>query len=148
MYIPRFNIALRCVLSLLLFLMSDYVFAQMASDDQLHAKNNPRKRAELALNLASTAFDDASTFYKEGEIEKGDAELDNMTGDLKQCLSSLRAAHKGNNYQKAELKVASLQRRLHDLVGNISIGNRGWAEQTERTVDDIHEQILSGAMKK
>lgn len=145
---PLFNGAFRRVLSLLVLLTAHSVFAQAPGDDRLRAESNPRKRAELALNLASAAMDDASRFYKEDEIHKGDVELDNMTGDLKECLSSLRAAHKGSNYQKAELKVASLQRRLHDLIGNIGIGNRGWAEQTERTVDDIHDQILSGAMKK
>lgn len=141
------NGAFRCVLGLLL-LTAPPMSAQSPDTAQLLAQHNPRKRAELALNLASAAFDDATRFYKEGNIHKGDAELDRMTGDLKECLSSLRAAHKGSNYQKAELKVASLHRRLHDLIGNISIGERGWAEQTERTVDGIHDQILSGAMKK
>ena len=148
MFTLLFNGALRYLIALLLFLTAHAVVAQSHDNDRLRAENNPRKRAELALNLASAALDDASRFYKEGEIQKGDGGLEDMTGDLKECLSSLREAHKGSNYQKAELKVSSLQRRLHDLIGNIGIGDRGWAEQTERTVDSIHDQILSGAMKK
>lgn len=143
-----FNGAFRRASGLLLIVVTCFAFAQAPDQDRLRAESNPRKRAELALSLASSAFDQASRFYKGGKIHQGDAQLDNMTGDLKVCLKSLRAAHKGSSYQKAELKVASLQRRLHDLVGNINIADRGWAEQTERTVDGIHDQILSGAMKK
>lgn len=142
-----FNGAL-CRVACLLLLTSWFILAEPSGVDQLHAEKNPRKRAELALNLATEALDSASRFYKEGQVHKGDAKLDDMTGDLRECLSSLRAAHKGSSYQKAELKVASLQRRLHDLIANINYGDRGWAEQTERTVDELHDQILNGAMKK
>jgi hypothetical protein len=123
--------------------------AQLSADQRLQAESNPRKRAELALICASNAFDDATRFYEKGDVHQGDAELDDMTKDLNECLGSLREAHKGgNSYQKAELKVASLQRRLHDLIANIAIANRGWAEQTERAVDGIHDQLLLGAMKR
>jgi len=146
---PVLNCVVRCVLVVPLFLTTLCMAAQSPSDQRLQAESNPRKRAELALTFASNAFDCATHFYNEGAIHKGDAELDDMTKDLKECLSSLREAHKGgHSYQKAELKVAALQRRLHDLIGNIAIGNRGWAQQTERTVDGIHDQLLAGAMRK
>jgi polyhydroxyalkanoate synthesis regulator phasin len=118
------------------------------SSDRLAAEHNPSKRSALALDLAASALEDASDCYKSGNVHKGDAELEEMTKDLRECVSSLRAAHKSGNYKKAELKVASLQRRLHDLVSDLSIENRGWAEQTERTVDEIHDQILTGVMTK
>ena len=141
------NCVSRCMLLLLLgtLCMADH----SSVDQRLQAESNPRKRAELALICAWNAFDKASRSYKAGDVHQGDAELDDMTKDLNECLGSLREAHKGGgSYQKAELKVASLQRRLHDLIGNISLGKRGWAEQTERTVDGIHDQLLLGAMKK
>jgi hypothetical protein len=118
------------------------------SSDRLAAEHNPSKRSTLALSLAASALADASNCYKSGNIHEGDAELDEMIQDLRECVRSLRAAHKSGNYKKAELKVASLQRRLHDLVSDLSIENRGWAEQTERTLEEIHDQILTGVMKK
>jgi hypothetical protein len=133
----------------LLLLTTLCMGTQWSGEQRLRAEHNPRKRAELALSLASDAFTSASRFYEQGDADKGDAELDDMTKNLKECLSSLREAHRGgNSYHKAELKVASLQRRLHDLIGNISLGKRGWAQQTERTVDAIHDQLLAGVMKK
>jgi len=119
-----------------------------ASSDRLAAEHNPSKRSVLALSLAASALTDASNCYKLGDVHKGDAELDEMIQDLRECVKSLRAARKSGNYKRAELKVASLQRRLHDLVSDLSLENRGWAEQTERTVDEIHEQILTGVMKR
>jgi hypothetical protein len=146
---PLLKCVVRCILVIPLFLATLCMTAQSPSDQRLQAESNPRKRAQLALTLASNAFDCATRSYGEGEIHKGDAELDDMTKDLKECLRSLREAHKGgHSYQKAELKVAALERRLHDLIGNIAIGNRGWAQQTERTVDGIHDQLLAGAMQK
>ncbi len=106
-------------------------------------------RPETALTMASDALDQASSFYKAGDFSKGDAALDNMVGDLRDCVNSLQAARRGGgNYKKAELKVAFLQRRLRDLVSDLRVEDRGWAEQTERTIDEIHEQLLSGVMKK
>lgn len=146
---PLVNCVVRCILVVPLFLTTLCMVAQPPSDQRLQAEKNPRKRAELALAFASNAFECATRFYNEGAVHKGDAELDEMTEDLKECLSSLQEAHKGGqSYQKAELKVAALQRRLHDLIGNIAIGSRGWAQQTERTVDGIHDQLLTGAMQK
>ena len=143
------NCVVRCILVGQLSLATLCMAAQSPSDQRLQAESNPRKRAQLALTFASNAFECATRFYNQGAIDKGDAQLDDMTQDLKECLRSLREAHKGGrSYQKPELKVAALQRRLHDLIGNIAIGNRGWAQQTERTVDRIHDQLLAGAMKK
>jgi hypothetical protein len=142
-----FNGASRYGLVLSAFLTVQLLFAQPSSD-RLSAEHNPGKRSALALSLADSALSDASDCYRSGNIHKGDAELDEMIQDLRECISSLRAAHKSGNYKRAELKVASLQRRLHDLVTELSIENRGWAEQTERTVEEIHEQILTGVMKR
>jgi hypothetical protein len=142
-----FNWASSHGLVLSVFLAVLLLFAPTSSD-RLAAEQNPSKRSTLALTLAASALSDASNCYKSGNIHKGDAELDEMIQDLRECVRSLKAAHKSGNYKKAELKVASLQRRLHDLVSDLSIENRGWAEQTERTVEDIHDQILTGVMKK
>lgn len=129
-------------------LVAAQLLVAQPTSDRLATEHNPSKRSVLALDLATSALDDASDCYKSGNVHKGDAELEEMTKDLRECVSSLRAAHKSGSYKKAELKVASLQRRLHDLVSDLSIENRGWAEQTERTVDEIHEQILTGVMTK
>ena len=56
--------------------------------------------------------------------------------------------NKARFYKKAELKVALLQRRLSGLTDELSILERGWAEQTGRKMEEIHEKLLDGVMRK
>ena len=115
---------------------------------ELKAEHDAGKRSELALTFADTAFDNARDFYTKGEVQKGDAQLDDMTKALNECVSSLAAARKAKFYKKAELKVAFLQRRMQGLMDDISLQQRGWAEQTQRRLDEIHDKLLDGVMRK
>jgi len=111
-------------------------------------EHDPARRSEKALVLADSAFDNARDFYNKGEVRKGDAQLENMTNALNFCVESLQQAKKAKYYKKAELNVALLQRRLTSLLENIDVQERGWAEQTDRTLEQIHDKLLAGVMKK
>jgi len=115
---------------------------------ELKLQHDPAKRSEMALGFADELFDNAQSSYGKGQISKGDADLESMTKALNACLDSLAAANKSRSYKKAELKVAYLQRRLSDLVNNMGIQERGWAEYTSRKLDEIHDQLLNGVMRK
>ena len=71
-----------------------------------------------------------------------------MTKALDACLGSLEVAHKARYYKKAEIRVALLQRRMSGLLDDIELPRRGWAEQTSRKLDEIHDKLLAGAMRK
>ena len=115
---------------------------------ELKAEHDPARRSEMALNFADTAFDNARDFYSKGEIQKGDAQLEDMTNALNECVISLGVVHKAKFYKKAELKVAYLQRRMQGLLDDIEVQQRGWAEYTERKLDEIHDKLLDGVMRK
>jgi hypothetical protein len=115
---------------------------------ELKAEHDPARRSEKALTFADTAFDGARDFYNQGEIQKGDARLEDMTNALNECVSSLAVAHKARFYKKAELKVAYLQRRMQGLLDDIEIQRRGWAEYTQRKLEEIHDRLLDGVMQK
>ena len=115
---------------------------------ELKNEHNPSKRSEMALTFADQLFDNAKDSYGKGEISKGDADLESMTKVLNACLESLAAANKSKSYKKAEMKVAHLQRRLSDLVNDMSIQERGWAEYTSRKLDEIHDKLLNGVMRR
>ena len=115
---------------------------------ELKAEHDPVKRAEKAVVVAETAFDNARAFYDKGEIEKGDAQLEDMINALNECVSSLDAAHKAKFYKKPEMKVAYLQRRMSGLLDDLGIQVRGWAEYTQRKLDEVHDKLLEGAMRK
>ncbi|MGI9069963.1 MAG: hypothetical protein ACR2JB_01205 [Bryobacteraceae bacterium] len=128
--------------------VTSFAQAQQAFLAELEAVHDPARRSDKALSLADTAFDNARELYTKGEIKKGDAELDNMTSALNECVGSLQTAHKARCYKKAELRVAYLQRRLEGLLDEISVQERGWAEYTQRKLDDIHDKLLQGVMRK
>jgi hypothetical protein len=116
--------------------------------DEIKAERDPARRSEKALTFADTAFDNARDFYTKGEVHKGDAQLDDMTSALNECVQSLEEVHKARFYKKAELRVAYLQRRMKGLVDDIEMQQRGWAEQTARRLDEIHDKLLDGVMRK
>jgi hypothetical protein len=115
---------------------------------ELQSEHDPAKRSEMALAFAGESFDNARSSYTKGDIHSGDAELENMTYALNSCADSLAAMNKARFYKKAELKVAYLQRRLRSLVDELGVQERGWAEYTNRKVEDIHEKMLAGVMRK
>ncbi len=122
--------------------------AAQSSIAELRAEHDPGKRAERALLLADQDFETAKEMYNKGQVHKGDEELDYMTAALKECMDSLDEAHKARFYKKAELRVAFLQRRMRGLLDNLSIQERGWAEYTDRKLDELHEKMLEGVMRK
>jgi site-specific recombinase len=115
---------------------------------EVKAEHDPAKRSELALNFADNSFDTARDFYVKGQIDKGDAQLENMTALLNECVVSLAIAHKAKFYKKAELKVAYLLRRMQGLLDDIDVQQRGWAEQSDRKLEEIHDKLLDGVMRK
>lgn len=116
--------------------------------DTLKSEHDPGRRSEMALTYAVTAFENAHDFYSRGEVHKGDAQLEDMTNALNECVSSLQEAHKAKFYKKAELRVADLQRRMKGLLDDIELQQRGWAEYTNRKLDEIHDKLLDGVMRK
>jgi len=115
---------------------------------ELNQEHDPAKRSELALVLADESLDHARDFYHSGAMEKGDAALENMTSALSACVQSLAISNKARFYKRAELRVAYLQRRMSGLVEDLGVQERGWAEQSKRKLEEIHDKILDGVMRK
>jgi DNA gyrase/topoisomerase IV subunit B len=115
---------------------------------EIKAEHDPGKRVQMALDFADQSFDTARDYYNKGFIHKGDEHLDYMTAALRECLDALQESHKAKFYKKAEMNVADLERRLGDLVTDISVPDRGWAEYTSRKVDELHDKMLEGVMRK
>jgi hypothetical protein len=115
---------------------------------ELQLQHDPGKRSDMALNFATESFDTARDLYAKGEIQKGDAALENMTSALNSCVDSLAVMNKARLYKKAELKVAYLQRRMTSLKEEVDVQQRGWAEFTARKLEEIHDKVLAGVMRK
>lgn len=136
-------------LAMILFLPASMQMIRAQSPlTELDTEHDPGKRSQRALALAEQAFEDAKKSYGAGEIKKGDAHLDDMTKLLDACVSALEGARKAHLYKQAEIRVATIVRRLQTLTDDIAVDDRGWAEYTLRQVESIHDKLLSGVMKK
>jgi hypothetical protein len=131
-----------------LLLTISYSLSAQSFLTELQSQHDPGKRSEMALNFATESFDTAHDFYAKGEIHKGDAALENMTSALNSCVDSLAVLNKARLYKKAELKVAYLQRRMASLQEEVNVQERGWAEFTSRKLEEIHDKVLAGVMRK
>jgi len=143
----RTNIRTTAQLACALVFLGTILRAQSLISD-IKAERDPAKRSEKALSIADECFSSAHQFYDKGQINKGDAELENMMTALKECVVSLDTVHKAKYYKKAEMNVADLQRRLSGLLDDLSLQERGWAEYTSRKLDEVHDKILDGVMRK
>ena len=133
---------------LLFLVMLSPVLSAQSLIATINQEHDPGKRSELALSMADESFDTARGYYDKGAIDKGDAALDNMTHALDVCVQSLAVSNKTRRYKKAEMKVAYLQRRMSNLVSDLGVEERGWAEQTKRKLEEIHDKLLDGVMRK
>jgi hypothetical protein len=148
-FFERLSIRSVVALSLSLYgLIAPQATAARSAQVDLRDERDPGKRSEKLLETAEAAFDAARLAYAKDDVHTGDAQLDEMTAALQNCVATLQTVHKNRLYKKAEMRVATLQRRLESLLDEISITQRGWAEQTGRKLEEIHDKLLEGAMKK
>jgi hypothetical protein len=133
---------------LLAFLITAMPLCAQSTITELKAEHDPVRRSEKAVTLAEQSFDNARTFYDKGEIQRGDAQLEVMMNALNECASSLDLVHKSKFYKKPEMRVAYLQRRLSGLLEDLGIQERGWAEYTQRKLEEVHDKLLDGVMRK
>ena len=106
---------------LLVLVLTASLQAQETLLTELKTEHDPCKRSDKALIFADTLFDNARDLYGKGDVHNGDAQLDNMTKMLKECLQSLESANKSRYFKKAELRVAMLQRRMQGLLDDLNL---------------------------
>ncbi len=75
---------------------------------ELTTEHDPGRRSQKALLLADSAFDNARDYYNKGDVNKGDASLDNMTQALTACIESLQQAQKGEILQESRVERGAL----------------------------------------
>lgn len=110
------------------------------------------KRSELALANADRQVDEARTAYREGDLRKVDAALEELRDSANLSLESLEQAHKKarNNkyYKRAELKVRALLRRLSGLRDELGLDDRKQVEAVRQSLQEVHERLLSAIMRR
>jgi uncharacterized protein YciU (UPF0263 family) len=116
--------------------------------EEVRAEHNPGKRSEVAIELADRSVDQARAYFAAGDVKRGDSELALIGSLANECYNSTLEAHKSKYWQRAEMKVAALHRRIHSLLEELDFEERGKAAELAAQLDEIHDKLLAGVMGK
>jgi len=113
---------------------------------------NLEKRSELALTNANTALDSARDSYGQGDLEKTQANLNEVMDSVDiayQALSDTgKDPRKDRFFKRAEMRTRELIRRLEGLSQTMSVADRGTVDKVRESVSEIHDNLLKGIMSK
>jgi hypothetical protein len=112
------------------------------------SQHNPGKRSEIAIDAAEKSLDQARVYYKEGQQQRGEEELELIARLADECLSATQEARKSKYWKKSELGIAALHRRLRSFTDELSYDQRDKANELAAHLDSIHDKLLAGVMGK
>jgi hypothetical protein len=115
---------------------------------EVTAQRNPGKRSEIAIDAADRSLDQARAYYKAGQDEQGEQQLDLISKLADECLSSTEEARKSKYWKKSELRVAALNRRVRSFAEELGYNQRDKANQLAAHLSSVHDKLLAGVMKK
>lgn len=131
-----------------LLLTTVVVSASSKLPEEVLSERNPGKRSELALDTADRSLDQARTYYKAGQQQKGEEELDLISMLADECLRSTEEAHKSKYWKKSEMRIAALNRRVRSLTDELSYDQRDPGNNLAAHLDSIRDKLLAGVMRK
>lgn len=118
------------------------------------AEDDLEKRSEVALKAAEESISAAAKTYSSGgEVDvfrQHIATAKDLTDlSLKSLNDSGKRASKNPKYfKRAELKLRSLLRRMTNLSNEVSVEDRPVVEAAQKSMSDVHEQLLHNIMSK
>jgi hypothetical protein len=130
------------------FILISFVLLGQSATDEVRNQPNPGKRSEVAIEAANRSLDEARESYLGGDSKKGDSEIKEVEALADECLSSVEQANKYRYWKKAELKIRQLTRRVESLTDDLGYDQRAKAQELRAHLDQIHDKLLAGVMRK
>lgn len=116
--------------------------------EEVTSERNAGKRSEIAIDMADRSVDHVRAYYKAGQVNRAEEELDLISRLADECLRSTQEAHKSKYWKRSELKVAALTRRIQSLAQELDYTQREDANKLAVHLDAIHDKLLAGVMRK
>jgi hypothetical protein len=119
---------------------------------QAMAEPNLEKRAKLALENASAAYQTARSAYDSGENEKVSAAATEITESVDLAYTSLMKTGKDPRkspkwFKQAEIETRNLLRRIETFQQQMSFSDRELLDKTKAKVQQVHDDLLVGLME-
>ncbi len=111
---------------------------------------NPERRADLAMDNANAALDQAKQAASAGNGAKFEAALDEIGDSVDLAYESLAGeAHRNTRaFKKAEQRTHLLLRRLDGFRETVDVEDRANIDKIRDRVTVAHDNLLNGIMKK
>lgn len=140
------------MLTIAMVIFSSLAFEQSALE-AVKAEPLLDKRAAKAVDAAGQALTEARKFYEQGEIEKFEASLGQVSQAMELSLATLEAMGKHpsrntRNYKLVEMKTRDLLRRITTFRQDAGFEDRPKVEKVEKRVTEIHEKVVEGVMSR
>jgi len=119
---------------------------------QALAEPNLDKRAKLALENASAAYQAARGAYDKGENTQTSAAIAEIEESVELAYTSLTKTGKDPRrspkwFKYAEIETRSLLRRLETFQQQMSFSDREMLDKTKAKVQQVHDDLLVGLME-
>ena len=117
------------------------------------AESNLERRSSRALENADRAIDSARDAYNAGNIDKANADLDEVGDSVDVCSEALTGTGKHprsspKHFKRAELIIGDLLRRLKTFESDVNVDDRPAIQKAEHRLQQVRDDLLSGIMSK
>jgi hypothetical protein len=118
------------------------------------AEDDLEKRSELALKAADESITEAVKAYSSGgdlaSFKQHVSAVQELTALSLKSLkdSGKRASRSPKYFKRAELKLRGMLRRMLNLSNEVSVEDRPVVEAAQKSMSDVHDQLLHDIMSK
>jgi len=98
-------------------------------------------RGKLYAELARETIEEANREFTKGEVEKGQARVQEAVGDADKALEAARASNK--KLKDIEITIRKAAKRLDDVRKTLAFEDRAPLDKAVRHLEEIRTQLLA-----
>jgi hypothetical protein len=134
---------------LLLLAVAGAAAARDESLDELKAKAqsaSPQDRPRIYVEIAEVQLRTANQLYKDGEVEKARAAVDDIVTYSEKARNSATETKK--QLKNVEIRVRKIAERLRDIKGTLAIEDQPVVDQAVQRLEAVRTSLLDQMFAK
>jgi hypothetical protein len=136
------RVASRVVVLLLLLNVPGQASEQSAADLKARADAaQGADRTTLSLEYAHRELEDANTRYTQGDVDKAEAEIQEVLAYSHRAADAASAS--GKRLKQTEIELRKLEHRMRDIGHSLSIDDRPPVEKAVQELEQVRADLLA-----
>lgn len=99
------------------------------------------ERANLSLEYAHRQLEDANTLYTQGDVDKAEAEIQEVLAYSHRAADAASAS--GKRLKQTEIELRKLEHRMRDIGHSLSIDDRPPVEKAVEELEQVRADLLA-----